>query len=275
MGKEEAAQGVVTVVTANMAKATRQILVARGLDPRDFTLMAFGGAGGMVVGDLLRASDVKRAVVPNNPGALCAVGMLVTDFRHDASATMVRSLDQADGSEVAAVFKDLENEALGRLVEEGVSKNDVVAERYIDVRYIGQEHYLKIPVRDSAPDFKRLGEAFNAEHERVFGYCTPEFPCEFVNLRVTALGQVQRPEFPTYEPRSASDGPLKADSKRAIYFDGKDIDTPIYRIESLRPGDSIIGPTVIEDPRSTVVILPGQAASVDTYRNILIEEIDG
>lgn len=272
MSKEEAAQGMITVVTANMAKAMRQILVARGLDPRDFTLMAFGGAGGMVVGDLLRASDVNRALVPNNPGALCAIGMLVTDFRYDASATKVRQLKIADPVEVADLFAKLEKEATGKLVEEGLRAKDISIDRYIDVRYVGQEYYLKIPVGKSPLDVKSLEDAFNKEHKQVYGYSTSLFPCEFVNLRVTALGKMTRPKFPTFQARSAQDGALRPHERRQVYFDGAFTDTPIYRINALRPGDSIDGPLVIEDPNSTVVILRGQTASIDKHKNILIEE---
>lgn len=276
MNKFEAAAGIVTVVTANMAKAMRQILVARGLDPRDFTLMAFGGAGGMVAGDLLRVSEVKRAVVPNNPGALCAIGMLVTDFRHDASATMIRSLEKADVAEVANLYKDLEKKAVGQLLSEGVSSDDVVVERYIDVRYIGQEYYLRIPVADDGEvDVTKLGDDFNDEHERNYGYATREFPCELVNLRVTALGRVERPTFPEYPERKPSDGPLEPSLRRAVYFDGGFVDTGIYKIDTLRAGDMIDGPAVIEDPRSTIVVQTGQNARVDALRNIHLERTEG
>lgn len=274
MSREEAAQGMITVVTANMAKAMRQILVARGLDPRDFTLMAFGGAGGMVVGDLLRASDVRRALVPNNPGALCAIGMLVTDFRYDASATKVRALKDADPKEAAELFSKLEAEATGKLVEEGLRAKDIAVERYIDVRYVGQEYYLKIPVDNSALDVAALEMGFNQEHERVYGCSTSLFPCEFVNLRVTALGKVARPKFPTYSDRAAADGPLKPDDQRQVYFDGAFRDTPIYRIDNLCPGDRLGGPLVIEDPNSTIIVLSRQTATVDTYKNILIEDLE-
>ena len=274
MNKFEAAAGILTVVTANMAKAMRQILVARGLDPRDFTLMAFGGAGGMVAGDLLRVSEVKRAVVPNNPGALCAIGMLVTDFRHDASATMVRSLDKADATEVMALYKELEKKAVGQLLSEGVVADDVDVERYIDVRYIGQEYYLRIPVSEAGLDVTKLGADFNDEHERNYGYATREFPCELVNLRVTALGRVERPTFPEYPKRKKADGPLEPSMRRAVYFDGGFVDTGIYKVDTLRAGDTIDGPAVIEDPRSTVVIQTGQHARVDQLRNIHLERVE-
>lgn len=274
MSKEEAAQGVITVVTANMAKAMRQILVARGLDPRQFTLMAFGGAGGMVVGDLLRAADVKRAIVPNNPGALCAIGMLVTDFRYDASATLVRALSIADADEAGRLFEKIEAEAIEKLRAEGLKASDIETTHFIDVRYIGQEYYLKIEVDKNRLDTASLGKAFNAEHEKVYGYATPQFPCEFVNLRVTAIGRVNRPNFPTYKARTDADGPLKPDEVKPVYSDGSFRETPVYRIDSIRPGDEFEGPAVVEDPRSTFVILKGQKASVDKFKNILVESAD-
>ncbi|MEM7541754.1 MAG: hydantoinase/oxoprolinase family protein [Pseudomonadota bacterium] len=270
MDPHEAAAGVVTVVTANMAKAVRQILVARGLDPRDFTLMAFGGAGGMVVGDLLRASDVQRAVVPNNPGALCAMGMLVTDFRHDTSATLVRGLSHIDQNEVMDLFLELETKAIERLLTEGVTRDEVEVERFIDVRYVGQEYYLRIPIAGELINADKLGRDFNAEHERNYGYATREFPCEIVNLRVKALGLVERPSFPQYPTRGADDAPLSPTTTRAVFFDGAFRDTDIYKVDDLRANDEISGPAVIEDPRSTTVILPGQAATVDRLRNIHI-----
>lgn len=274
MDEYEAAAGVLTVVTANMAKATRQILVARGLDPRDFTLMAFGGAGGMVVGDLLRVSDLKNAVVPNNPGALCAIGMLVTDFRHDTVATLVRPLEDVDPDEVRRLFAELERRASDQLVEEGVKPADVDVERYVDVRYVGQEYYLRIPVGDGTLDAATLGKAFNDEHERNYGYATREFACEMVNLRVTALGRVKRPTFPEYAARGADEAPLAPFTRRQVYFEGGFVDTAIYKVEDLRAGDTLTGPAIIEDPRSTVVILPQQHARVDRLRNIHIDRED-
>ena len=273
MSIHEAALGVVTVVTTNMARAMRSTLIARGLDPRDFCLMAFGGAGGMVVGDLLKAGDINRAVVPNDPGALCAFGMLVTDFRHDLGATMVRPLSDVDGEEVVRLFTKLESDAVGRLENDGVERSRITAERFIDVRYIGQEHYLKIPVGESAVDFERLRNDFNAAHERIYGYATPQFPCELVNLRVTALGKVERPTIPRYSPRSSDDGPLAPIGSRQVHYQTGVLETDIYKIESIRAGDRFDRPAVIEDPRSTFVVLPGQVARVDEYRNVHVEEV--
>ena len=273
MNVHEAALGVVTVVTTNMAKAMRSTLIARGLDPRDFCLMAFGGAGGMVVGDLLKAGDINRAVVPNDPGALCAFGMLVTDFRHDLGATMVRPLSDVDGEEVVRLFTTLEKDAVGRLENDGVERGRITPERFVDVRYIGQEHYLKIPVESSSVDFERLRIDFNAAHERIYGYATPQFPCELVNLRVTAFGKVERPTIPRYSPRSSDDGPLIPVGNRKVHFETGVLDTDIYKIESIRAGDRFDQPAVIEDPRSTFVVLPGQVAHVDEYRNVHVEEV--
>jgi N-methylhydantoinase A len=201
------------------------------------------------------------------------MGMLLTDFRHDASATLIRSLHDVDSAEVRRLFEKLEKNAVGQLIEEGVSPSDVTTERYIDVRYVGQEYYLRIPVGDIELDISRLGQDFNDEHKRNYGYATREFSCEMVNLRVTALGRVERPQFPEYATRSTDDEALKPSMRRAVYFDGDSIDTDIYKVEDLRAYDTIEGPAVIEDPCSTVVVLPYQRATIDSLRNIHIERI--
>jgi N-methylhydantoinase A len=142
------------------------------------------------------------------------------------------------------------------------------------VRYVGQEYYLRIPIANEQLDVAKLGQDFNDEHERNYGYATREFACEMVNLRVTALGRVERPSFPEYPERGATDGPLEPSMRRSVFFDGAMVETNIYKVETLRSGDAISGPAVIEDPRSTVVVLPGQRASVDRLRNIHVERVE-
>ena len=272
MSVEEAAEGIVKVVSTTMAKAMWSILVARGQDPREFVLMAFGGAGGLVAGHLLRAGDVPRAIVPNNPGALSAIGMLATDFRYDASRTHVRPLADADLSEIQQIMAALEQDARDRLIADGVPAANCDSRHGLDVRYIGQEYYLNVPVMAGALDAAQIQVDFSAAHEKLYGYATPEFPVEVVNLRVSAIGRMDRPALPEYEPRTRDDEALEPSSRRGVWFEGEEIDTPIYFVDSLRPGDVIDGPAVIEDPRATTVVLVGQEAVVDEFRNLLIEE---
>ncbi len=272
MTVEAAAEGIIKVVSTNMSKAMWSILVARGQDPRDFVLMAFGGAGGLVAGHLLRTGDVPRAVVPNNPGALSAIGMLATDFRYDASRTHVRALADADFPEIGRLMAGMEQDVRGRLIVEGMAEADCESRHGLDVRYIGQEYYLNVPIEAGTFDASRIQKDFSAIHEKLYGYATSEFPVEVVNLRVSAIGRMDRPALPEYAPRKGPDKPLEPSNRRGVWFEGEEIDTPIYFVESLRPGDVIAGPAVIEDPRATTVVLAGQQASVDKFRNLLIEE---
>ena len=201
-----AAEGIVTVVTANMAKAMRSILIARGHDPRGFTLMAFGGAGGMVAGDLLRTGEVSRVLVPNNPGALCAVGMLATDYRHDFAQSQVQQFSTIDWDALRHQFEELRDLGIARLDDEGIGEKDVDITYVMDVRYIGQDHYLRVYVDVDDLDEKRIHADFNELHQRTYGYATPDFDVEMVNIRIFAVGRMARPELPVYEKRNG-DGP--------------------------------------------------------------------
>lgn len=267
MPVEAAAEGIIRVVTANMAKAIRSILIARGHDPRDFTLMAFGGAGGMVAGDLLKTGEVHRVLVPNNPGALCALGMLTSDFRYDYAQSKVQPFAATDWPEIADIFDKLEKQGVEELLSEGIARTDITISPVLDVRYVGQDHYLRIYVDKDDLDPAGIQAKFNELHEKTYGYATPEFDVEMVNVRVFAIGGVGKPRLPVYQSRS---GDLEIKSRRSLHFDGSDFDTAIYGIENLIEGDHITGPAVIEDPRSTIVVRPDQQASVDKFRNVLI-----
>lgn len=264
----EAAEGVVRVVTANMAKAIRSILIARGHDPREFTLMAFGGAGGMVAGDLLNTGEVHRVLVPNNPGALCALGMLTSDFRYDSAISKVQPFSAADWTEIGQIFDSLEKQGTDQLVSEGIDKERVTISPVLDVRYVGQDHYLRIYVDKDNLDPEKIQSDFNELHEKTYGYATPKFDVEMVNVRAFAMGGIGKPALPTYETR---EGSLAPKAERTLHFSGEEFKTAIYGIEDLVGGDQIEGPAVIEDPRSTIVIRPGQEASVDKFRNVLIK----
>ena len=269
----EAANGIVKVVTTNMARAMRSILIARGHDPRDFTLMAFGGAGGMVAGDLLRTGEVGRVMVPNNPGALCAIGMLSTDFRQDFVQSQVQGFSNIDWQALRTQFGDLRKQGIIRLGEEGIDEEQVEILDVLDIRYVGQDHYLRVYVDMDNLEPTRIRKDFNRLHEKTYGYATPEFDVEMVNIRIFAIGKTVRPELPIY-PRRNGCSSATPKAHRALYFDGDDVDTNIYAIEDLMADDVIDGPCVIEDPRSTIIIMPEQTARVDAFRNVIIENID-
>ena len=267
----EAAEGILRVVTANMNKAIRSILIARGFDVRAFTLMAFGGAGGMVAGELLDIGDVRRLVVPSNPGAVSAVGMLATDLRHDFAQSNVQPLAGVAWGDVEHALGGLRDLGAERLRSDGVADDAMRFDDALDLRYVGQDYYLRVYVDIDDLDGARIRADFDRLHEHTYGFANPEFEVEMVNARVFALGTFERPQLPEIAPRSAADEPLETKAHRRVFFGGAFVDTAIYDVTALRADDEIDGPCIVEDPRSTIVVMPGQMATVDRFRNLTIE----
>ena len=267
----DAAEGILRVVTANMNKAIRSILIARGFDIRAFTLMAFGGAGGMVAGELLDIGDVQRLVVPSNPGAVSAIGMLATDLRHDVAQSSVQSFADVEWSEIESALRHLRVLGTERLKREGVDDAAMRFDDALDLRYVGQDYYLRVYVECGDLDGARIRADFDRLHEHTYGFANPEFEVEMVNARVFAVGAFERPQLPEIAARVSSDGPLPTKARRRVFFGGTFVETDIYDVTALRAGDEFDGPCVIEDPRSTIVVMPGQMATVDRFRNLTVE----
>ncbi len=273
MDVAEAAEGILRVVTANMNKAIRSILIARGFDIRTFTLMAFGGAGGMVAGELLRIGDVSRLVVPSNPGAVSAIGMLATDLRHDFAQSNVQPLAGVAWGEVEHALRHLRDLGAERLRSDGVDDDAMRFDDALDLRYVGQDYYLRVYVDIDDLDGARIRSDFDRLHEHTYGFSNPEFEVEMVNARVFAVGAFERPQLPEIGARGSSDAPLQTKARRQVFFGGAFVETAIYDVTALRADDEMDGPCVIEDPRSTIVVMPGQTATVDRFRNLTIEAV--
>ena len=236
--------------------------------------MGFGGGGGLHAAAVMRELNIPRAVVPSNPGALSAIGMLGSDFRNDRARTFVRPIDDLDRAQVEAVFVGLEDEARAALLDDGVPQSAIELTRSADLRYIGQEYHLNVPCggRGTPIDPHALALSFNAAHDRVYGYSTPEFAVQLVNLRVVGLGHTERPPVPRIEGRSNGAGPETREVRPVYFSESGFVDTPIYDVASVRAGDRLPGPAVLEDPRSTMVILAGQCGVIDEFRNLHIYE---
>lgn len=277
MGMElaQAADGVIRIVNANMAKAMRSILIERGHDPRDFVLMGFGGGGGLHTAAVMRELGIPKAIVPSNPGALSAFGMLSTDFRADRSRTYVQELTDLDLRAVVAVMRELEVDAEGAFVAAGVDRDAMTFRRSVDLRYVGQEYSLTVPagVDDMSIEPERLGIMFNQLHQRNYGYATPESPVQLVNLRVTAIGAIERPVPLRIEPGGSAQP--RPHHRRSVYFDGCGfVDTPVFLTQDARAGDRMEGPAIWQDPRSTTLVLAEQHAVVDEFGNLHIHETE-
>ena len=266
LGREAVAEGIISIVVANMAKAIRVISVQRGHDPRHFALMAFGGAGPIHAARLARELECPRILIPPYPGILCATGLLMTDMVTDYSRTRLTPLEGAE-EVLAAEFAALEATAAAWFEAEAIPEDARGLKRSIDMRYAGQNYELAIPAGDPAA----LKAAFEAEHERMYGYTAPEEPIQLVTFRVEATGRVPKSEF--LETPAAS-GPPEPTGAREVWLPeaGGWTETPLYDRSVLGAGQAIDGPAIIEQMDSTTLILPGQTATVDRVANLVIEE---
>ncbi len=260
MEVEACAAGVLEIAAWNQANAIRQVTVKRGLDVRDFDLCAFGGSGPLTACRLIDILGLRAAFVPRDPGNLSAFGLLATDLRCDHVQTLVRRHDQVDVGELGREYARLEDEALDDLARQG---HGGACARAADLRYFGQAFEIQVPAPDGTIDAGFVEEVearFHDAHERSYGYCYRDEErqvVEWVNLRVTGVGAMERPSL---VPLRATDGPPTPDTTRAVFFGDRRHDTPVHARERLGAGDEVAGPAVIEEFGSTLPIHPGFVA---------------
>ncbi|MFJ8246562.1 hydantoinase/oxoprolinase family protein [Peribacillus asahii] len=265
---EETANAIIQVANANMCDALRLISVRRGYDPRDFALVAFGGAGPLHGAQLAKDMDIPTIIVPPHPGVAAAMGCLLVDVRHDISKTYVKNIHHVSLEELENEFSGMEQEAEKLLEEEGVGSDQSTLMRYVDMRYKGQWRSLAIPVSDKLQSLDSVLEAFHQEHQREFAFSDDKQLVEIYGLRVTVIGTVPKPEFPKYGPAGTLESALK--EVRDVYFDGKFVPANVYNREDIPVLSEIQGPAIIDQLDTTTVIPPGFTAKVDVYRNLII-----
>jgi N-methylhydantoinase A len=288
---EDAARGILEISAWNQANAIRQITVKRGLDVRDFAMAAFGGSGPLLVCRLIDILGLQGVVVPLDPGNLSAFGLLTVDVKNDYVQTHVVPDDRLDRDELAAVYRTLEARAADALDREGFAADQHRFLRTADLRYDGQAFEVRVPAPDGPidEDFQlSVVDAFHAEHERLYGYSyrpdpdaasadrghRPRHRVEWVNLRVTGIGPIDRPTLRRVD-EGDGDPDRARTGQRPVVFDGAAVTTPIYAREALRAGDMIEGPAIVEEFGSTVPIHPGYRARVDRLANLIVTAADG
>jgi len=273
LGLEDAAfaEGMLAIVNANMADAMRTITVKQGIDPRDFSLVAFGGAGPMHAVWLAHELEIREVIVPWSPGTFSAWGMLQTDIRHDVVRSFYRPLAELDGGGVEEVFVELQGEAAELLAGEGIDTDDHYFARTADMRYVGQEYTVNVPVNGGV-DLGTVDESFHEAHRIRYGHSTPGAPVEFVNLRLAGFGRIAGETAPFRAPEDGAD-PV-AGRRRAV-FDGEAVETIVLHRDRLGPGETYEGPAVVEEQSSTTVVPPGSTMTVDEHGNLLITTAKG
>ena len=272
-----AAHGIVEIANAAMVNALRLISVQRGYDPRDFVLMAFGGAGPVHANRLAAEIEAPTTIIPMSPGTTSAMGLLVTDLKHDYSTTLIQRIDQLDAVAVEETYRELEAQGRASLEREGMRPKDIIFLRQVDMRYVGQSYELTVPLPDGrldALEIARVLDGFHIEHDRAYGYSAPEEPVEFVNLRLTALGKIAKPRLRELE-RNNTNAMAAQKATRSVYFAESDgyVECPIYDRYRLGPGGVLEGPAIVEEIDSTTVIHPGYQAQVDKFGNLILTRI--
>ena len=275
LGTMETAQGIISVVTANMARAIRVISVQRGYDPRDYTLVAFGGAGPLHAARLARELDIPRILVPRNPGILCAMGLLLTDLRADFASTELLTLGTAALPKVSAAFGTLLARATTWFDEEHIPPAARQTTRTVDMRYQGQNYELPIPVPEgpiTRSTLDALAEGFDAAHRRMYGFTAENEAVQMVTFRVEAAGLVPKAAFPS-RPEGPPDASAAIIGSRDVWLPeaGGFTPCPVYDRDRLAPGHRFAGPAIVEQMDATTVIPPGLAARVEPHGNLILE----
>ncbi len=268
----DACRGIFEVLLAKTVSAVREITVQAGLDPREFAMLAFGGAGPMFVPLVGRELGVKEVIVPQAPSVFSAWGMLMTDIVQEYSQTVLTLLDDLDIASLAEATKQLEAQAEEDLAEGGFAPETRLIERSAEMRYFGQEHSLEVSI-DGVASLDALRARFDEAHSRRYGHQMGD-PVQLVNIRVRGIGRESKPELPEISARDGA-GPEAKGSRTAYCFAaGGTVPFAVYRRGDLRAGDVIAGPAIVEEATTTIIFFSDQAATVDKFGQIIIGQED-
>lgn len=265
---DTAADSIIKVANANMADAVRLVSIRRGLDPRDFALIAFGGAGALHGADVARELNIPTVIVPPNPGVTSALGCLLVDIQHDLSQMYTGASDVADTEVLEQRFRELELEGRDRLRHEKVDESDAVFQRGISMRYQGQWRSLQVAMGTGADALREAVQLFHEEHEKQYAFRQDDTPVEIYQLHLKALGKTPKP---TFKPSMVgTEDPGEPIEVRDVYFDGEWQSTPVYQRDKLPSGAAFIGPAILSQLDSTTIIPPDSSAVIDEWFNVRI-----
>jgi len=274
MDTDEAAMSILRVAEANMYNALKLISVRRGYDPRDFTMVAFGGGGPMHCAYLAKELNIRKVIVPIAAPVFSAWGMLMTDVRHDYIQTNIRRMNEVSAEELNDMWEGLLSQAQEQFEKEDIPKENIVCNYIADMRYMGQEHTVKVnvpPIPWSEETKEEIIQRFYDTHEHFYTFRLTDTPTEIVNLHLVAYGRLTKPELAKIPPQ---EGPVENAKKeiRKVYFaeDGW-MDTPVYLREKLGRGAVLDGPVIVEEAAASAVAAKGQRITVDDYGNLIIE----
>ena len=273
---KRAANGIITVVNSNMVRAIRSVSVEKGYDVREFSLMAFGGAGPLHACEVAKELGMKEVLIPPHPGTLCSLGLLLADTKFDLSRTKIMNGEAGNLDDINEQFDNMVEQGTGLLDKEGVPADRRYFEFAVDMRYQRQNFEISIPVPAGKMTEETLKKAladFHAEHKRSYGYCKEDAIVQFVSYRVSAIGVIDKPDLKAAElhPEAPIPEPIEV---RQVLFQNSDeyVETPVYLRDKFVPGQSIPGPCICEQMDTTLVVPKGWVIHVDGYHNLKIHD---
>lgn len=258
------AEGILEIANIKMEKALRTISIERGFNPQEFTLVSFGGAGGLHAVFLAKMLNISKVLIPQNPGILSAVGMVLSDIIKDYSMTVMLSEKNTDYYHLSTLFNLLEKKAVEEIQKEGISPEKITINRYLDMRYKGQSFEITVPF---SKDFIK---EFHQAHQKLYGYKNPDREVEIVNIRIRGIGETDKFSIQKYPLKSEKISPEAILDERDVVFERKSMKTKIIDRDKLEPGNRIEGNAVIVEYSSTTVIPPYATVFVDQYKNLVI-----
>jgi N-methylhydantoinase A len=269
MTPDAAAMAIAQIANNNMVGALRSVLIERGLDPRDFTLMGFGGAGPLHTCDLMLDTGIPNGIIPNHPAQFSAYGFILADARVDRHRTMQLTSKRFDPARATRVMAELVAAGVAELRDQGYVEN-IEAFRTLEMRYLGQNYELELPIGFDIFDdatTAQLWQKFHEAHQTRFGFNIPGEIIEIVNFSATIVSITPKPDF---QPLAEADGEAVPTGRRPVMYPRGRLDTPVFRRDDLRAGHRIAGPAAIEEAASVTILNPGQSLTVDPYGNLLL-----
>jgi N-methylhydantoinase A len=250
------------------------VTLERGLDPRDFTLIAYGGGGPLHAASVAKELSIRTIIIPQAPGHFSALGMLMADLRRDYVQTLFERMDDLEMFELEDQFKNLEAEGRRALEESGIPTDRIVFERAADMRYVGQEHAVAVRMPASVGDESARAEIkrlFDEAHDLRYSHSAPEESADIVSLRVSAIGRLGKPEFPKIPQGDATPPSAARRGTRSVVFEGSGrLEAAVFDRTKLLQGNVINGPAIIEEVASTTVVEPGDTVTVNAYGHLIM-----
>jgi len=269
----KSASGILDIVNSNMCGGVKVISTQKGYDLREFSLVAFGGAGSLHAAELAKSLDIKKTIIPLSPGNFSALGCMLAEIRYDYVRTLIKSVNTVNVKEYHELYSEMKSEAIEHLNNEGYSKEKIIFMGTADMRYSGQAWELSVNVPvvlSNEKDFEKIGKDFEKLHKKTYGYVLNDEDIVFVNFRLSAIGITTKLEIKPKALHSKKPEKAALKSQREVFFEGQFRNFSIYEREKLFPGNELVGPAIIEEYASSTIIPPGSFVNIDKYENIII-----